>query len=492
MASQTTLQIVLKAKDEASGKLKGVSKSMGGLKNAVSGLLPIIGAAGLGFAIKGVIKDAAAFEQQLSDISTLIDGDATKAVKGFEKGIQSLAKTIPKDPKELGAAAYQIVSAGITDTSDALKVLNASAKLGVAGLGTTEEATNLLTSALNAFKIPVEDAEKAASVLFNTVKQGKTTVRQLAVGFGQVVPIAAEMGVTLEELSAATAALTTTGLKTSVAQQQLRAAMASLLKPTADAKELFDKLGVESFKQLIERSGGLVGAFEKLKESSAGNEEQLAKAAGSIEGLSAILSLTGAQADTFKASLDSMTTSTTAFDEAVQKQNSTAIAQWQILKNKVNVEFQKLALQILPILTEVMIGLPDVIDTYVIKPFSAVVDVLGTVIFKIDQAIQAIKRFKDTSTGTFLKKAGGVALSAIAPVTSTIKDILPFAKGGIVTSPTLGLVGEAGPEAVIPLNKAGGLGGVNVNIMGGMFLSQEAAEQMGDLIIDKLKTNIRI
>jgi phage-related minor tail protein len=30
-----------------------------------------------------------------------------------------------------------------------------------------------------------------------------------------------------------------------------------------------------------------------------------------------------------------------------------------------------------------------------------------------------------------------------------------FAKGGIVTGPTLGLVGEAGPEAIIPLDKLG-------------------------------------
>jgi hypothetical protein len=44
-----------------------------------------------------------------------------------------------------------------------------------------------------------------------------------------------------------------------------------------------------------------------------------------------------------------------------------------------------------------------------------------------------------------------------------------FAKGGIVTSPTLGVVGEAGPEAVIPLDRAGGIGGqtfVTINVTG--------------------------
>ncbi len=36
-------------------------------------------------------------------------------------------------------------------------------------------------------------------------------------------------------------------------------------------------------------------------------------------------------------------------------------------------------------------------------------------------------------------------------------DLTPMASGGIVTSPTRALVGEAGPEAVIPLNQLGNM-----------------------------------
>lgn len=44
-----------------------------------------------------------------------------------------------------------------------------------------------------------------------------------------------------------------------------------------------------------------------------------------------------------------------------------------------------------------------------------------------------------------------------------------MAQGGIVTSPTLALIGEAGPEAVVPLSKMGqmGGGGVTINVHGG-------------------------
>ena len=43
-----------------------------------------------------------------------------------------------------------------------------------------------------------------------------------------------------------------------------------------------------------------------------------------------------------------------------------------------------------------------------------------------------------------------------------------MANGGIVTSPTLALIGEAGPEAVVPLSKMGGMGNnVTIHVNGG-------------------------
>lgn len=57
-------------------------------------------------------------------------------------------------------------------------------------------------------------------------------------------------------------------------------------------------------------------------------------------------------------------------------------------------------------------------------------------------------------------------------------SILALAAGGIVTSPTLSLIGEAGPEAVIPLSQMGSMGGgsnITINV-GGSVISE------GDLV----------
>jgi hypothetical protein len=49
-----------------------------------------------------------------------------------------------------------------------------------------------------------------------------------------------------------------------------------------------------------------------------------------------------------------------------------------------------------------------------------------------------------------------------------IPEIPELAQGGIVTAPTLAVVGEAGPEAVIPLDRMGMMGNqVTINVNGG-------------------------
>ena len=53
----------------------------------------------------------------------------------------------------------------------------------------------------------------------------------------------------------------------------------------------------------------------------------------------------------------------------------------------------------------------------------------------------------------------------------SMPDIPMLANGGIVTSPTLAMIGERGPEAVIPLtgpNAGGGMGSnITINVNGG-------------------------
>ena len=53
-----------------------------------------------------------------------------------------------------------------------------------------------------------------------------------------------------------------------------------------------------------------------------------------------------------------------------------------------------------------------------------------------------------------------------------------LADGGIVSSPTLALIGEAGPEAVVPLDRMQSGGGITINVTGGLATSAEIGESV--------------
>ena len=57
-------------------------------------------------------------------------------------------------------------------------------------------------------------------------------------------------------------------------------------------------------------------------------------------------------------------------------------------------------------------------------------------------------------------------------------NIPRLADGGIVSSPTLALIGEAGPEAVVPLDRMQSGGGITINVTGGLATSAEIGESV--------------
>jgi len=77
---------------------------------------------------------------------------------------------------------------------------------------------------------------------------------------------------------------------------------------------------------------------------------------------------------------------------------------------------------------------------------------------------------------------GGQAESAVVA-----KKIPRLAEGGIVSSPTLALIGEAGPEAVVPLDRMNTGGGVTVNVTGGLSTSAE----IGQAVVNALRAYSR-
>jgi len=83
-----------------------------------------------------------------------------------------------------------------------------------------------------------------------------------------------------------------------------------------------------------------------------------------------------------------------------------------------------------------------------------------------------------------------VVTERVNRIVSTISSSIPkMADGGIVTGPTLAMIGEAGPEAVIPLSQMGNMGGsgVTINVAGGLSTSAE----IGQSVVNALRAYSR-
>jgi TP901 family phage tail tape measure protein len=305
-------------------------------------------------------NEAVKFEAKMSNISTLVDTNVEN-MEQMSNRVLDLATKLPVPVEDLATALYDIRSAGI-EASKAMNTLNVSAKLGVAGIGTTQEATDVLTSSLNAFASQGLSAEQTANILFKTVKAGKTTITEFSQSFGQAAPTIAAAGISLQDFSAATAALTTVGTPASVAQNRLAMAIAKLNKPTAQMEKVFKKLGVSSGKELIANSENLVDVFTKIENVAAKNNISVTKAWGSNEAYSASVALMGAQNKAYVTTLADMNKGTDSLTGAFEKQNSTSKANLQVLKNNLQVVAIKIGTALLPVVTELAKSMLPVIQ----------------------------------------------------------------------------------------------------------------------------------
>ena len=122
---------------------------------------------------------------------------------------------------------------------------------------------------------------------------------------------------------------------------------------------------------------------------------------------------------------------------------------------------------------DVVMGSIDVITTYVQTVLGVYKTIFNTIAKLWNNTIGKLSfEFPDWVPGL-----GGKGFS--------VPNIPMLAEGGIVTRPTLAMIGEGGsPEAVIPLNRAGGLGGnYTINVTGGLSSSAE----IGSAVVNAIR-----
>jgi len=235
MAGEVKLAIILSATmrgaesfDRAGGGIRGIAAAA---KSAVPMLALFAAHAAFTF-LKNSIKLAEEFEQVMAEAGSII-GKTADEVKGLGDEIREMSLRIPKTAKDLGLALYDIFSAGITDTSDAMNALELSAKAASAGLTQTATAAKAGISTMNAFGMEASDLEHIFDVQFLTIRYGILRYEELAAVIGQLSPAAKQAGQSVESMFAGLAILTKQGLNAAEASTALARAYEGITRPAA-------------------------------------------------------------------------------------------------------------------------------------------------------------------------------------------------------------------------------------------------------------------
>ena len=136
-----------------------------------------------------------------------------------------------------------------------------------------------------------------------------------------------------------------------------------------------------------------------------------------------------------------------------------------------------------------------------IKPvFDAILWVVDMIVGALQWLWDMIKGVADFFADTFgwIADTVGAVGGFLGDIGGAIGGVFGFQEGGIVTEPTLGLLGEAGAEAVIPLKRGavpvtveGDFGGggdkIDIHIHAGELPHEETPESLTQKVADGLR-----
>src|SRR6056297_151061 len=294
----------------------------------------VVGTA-LGLATAIVTKEAAKMQHGLTEIGTLMGGLTENEMAQMEKQLQDLAVATGESIEKLIDARYDVVSAAFTGIAESAAIMEAATKSAVATASEVDETADVFTTALNAYGMAAEKAMHISDILNVTIDKGKVRMSELANVMGRAIPLAAELGVPITELSAGIATLTKNGQDAREAVTALRGIFVKMLKPTEATYKVLDEVGYSSLDALLQAEN-LSGALKALKDGAESLGYDLADVINRARGMQAAFPLAGGSAKEFNRILKAIGSSAGStqddFDDMIGTLMKMKDRAWQTIK----------------------------------------------------------------------------------------------------------------------------------------------------------------
>jgi hypothetical protein len=427
-----------------------------------------------------------------------------------ETGLNKLGKSAKRLAK-IGAAAFAAVGAGavvmgkkLLDAGERAATSNARIEQITKSMGQFEGATDQVTDRL------VKLAEKTAKLVGvdqNLIKEGqallltfksvsadadtvggvfdratKAAIDLAAAGFGSVTTNSIQLGKALEDPIKGLAALGKSGVTFTDEQKELIKTLVETGK-VAEAQEIILK-AVET--QVGGTAEATANASDRMKVAFSQLQESLGQRLLPVFEKFATFFI-----DTLIPRMETLYNQAApyvleAFRKVSQFMTNTAIPAFRAFAEYVKINIlptvQSITTRLIDLGKTVNKIVGPTLKNVLVDAFKAVAIAAPIILKVLDTILAALQAIADAAAFAIdmLNKIN--PLKAVKSIGGFIGGAIPgLAEGGIVTRPTLAMIGEGGQsEAVIPLDKLGKMGGgdIIINVTGGLATSAEIGESV--------------
>ena len=324
-SSQQTLQKI-------NEKQQQVQQSISKTKGQLLGTIGAIGAIATAV-YAGPVQAAQKYETAIAKVGTIADTQ--------EVPLGTLSQQIMQLSNQTGIAAsavaddvYNAISAG-QKTADAVNFVTNSTKLAKAGFAESSQTLDVLTTVLNAYGMSADKVGTVSDMLVQTQNKGKVTVGELASSMGKIIPTANASNVSLEQLCAGYAIMTSKGIAAAETTTYMNSMLNELSKSGSTTDKLLrEKMG-GSFSELMKSGKSLGEILGGIQDEASKSGLALSDMFSSSEAGKAAMSLLSNGVDGFNASVQDMVNSVGATDSAFAKMEDTTEAKMEKAKNSI-------------------------------------------------------------------------------------------------------------------------------------------------------------
>ncbi len=299
----------------------------------------------------------AKFEQSMANTVSVLGGSASE-MEALGDTARKMGEITIFSASEAADAMYYLASAGY-NANQVVGALKGTLDLAAATQYDLAETTRIVVSSLNAYGLEASEATRVSNLFSAIISASQATMDRIGDSMKYVAPIAAQLGISIEQTSAALGLLYNSGLEASQAGTYLRQGLVRLQAPTKEAMQAFKELGISyddinpQFHNLVE----IMDAFEKAGAGMVDKGDELSKIFG-IEALSGWQIMIRAGADALQ-QLEDKVTGTNKASEMAEIQINTFSGSMKLLESVIEEAVIQIGESLQPILRTLVSFLQD-------------------------------------------------------------------------------------------------------------------------------------